>query len=324
MDATAQITSTVQPAPCSHELAAYAICAQTTRERARNFYYGLRLLPEPKRSAMYSIYAWMRAADDAVDEEGSAQERQDRLAAFRLQTDRVLAAAHSGDQADDCDTNEPPTFWHAFHATVQRFPLERRIFLDTLEGMEDDLHTFQYPDEQTLSQYCYRVACTVGLACVRIWGLRPGVNPATADDLAILRGQAFQRTNILRDFKEDFDATPSRTYIPLDALRRRSLTAAAVRNWQSSDACRALIAEQAATARDYYNRSTELENLIQPDSVPTLWAMTRIYSGILELIEARPDRIITEHRVRLSSITKSGIALRATARARFAGNRKGA
>ncbi|MFM8873163.1 MAG: hypothetical protein ACKOJI_07410 [Phycisphaerales bacterium] len=41
-------------------LPAIAECERITRTRARNFWYGLRLTPEPQRSAMYAIYAWMR------------------------------------------------------------------------------------------------------------------------------------------------------------------------------------------------------------------------------------------------------------------------
>ena len=41
----------------------YRTCARIVRERAKNFYLGLRLTPEPKRSALFAIYAWMRAAD---------------------------------------------------------------------------------------------------------------------------------------------------------------------------------------------------------------------------------------------------------------------
>ena len=46
-----------------------AYCEQLTRSKARNFYYGLKLLPEPKRSAMFAIYAYMRLVDDIADEE---------------------------------------------------------------------------------------------------------------------------------------------------------------------------------------------------------------------------------------------------------------
>ena len=44
-------------------------CEQLTRAQARNFYYGLKLLPEPKRSAMFALYAYMRLVDDIADDE---------------------------------------------------------------------------------------------------------------------------------------------------------------------------------------------------------------------------------------------------------------
>ncbi|NNM85483.1 MAG: squalene/phytoene synthase family protein [Phycisphaerales bacterium] len=51
-------------------------CARVTRRQARNFYYGLRLLPEPKRSAMFALYAWMRRADDLVDSSPTSSPEQ--------------------------------------------------------------------------------------------------------------------------------------------------------------------------------------------------------------------------------------------------------
>lgn len=292
---------------------AYDRCAEVTRTRARNFYYGLRLLPDAKRRALYSIYAWMRAADDAVDGVGRADERAERLARFREETNEVLGGG--GVPAEP--GNQPVSFWPAFAATVARYPLEPRIFLDTLAGMDDDLRTFEYQTDAQLSVYCSRVASTVGIACLRVWGLREGASQAQADALAELRGQAFQRTNILRDFKEDFDETPARVYLPREAFARHQLTAGDLRHWRHEEACRAFIVEQAAHTRSYYSRSAELEGLISPDCCPTLWAMTRIYSGILRLIEERPERVVLDARVRLSSIVKTGIALRASARAKL-------
>ena len=49
-----------------------AYCRDLTRREAKNFYYGLKLLPEPKRSAMYALYAYMRLVDDIADAEDGA------------------------------------------------------------------------------------------------------------------------------------------------------------------------------------------------------------------------------------------------------------
>src|SRR5665213_3041654 len=69
-----------------------AYCEQVTRLQARNFYYGLKLLPEPKRSAMFALYAYMRLVDDIADDEDgrSVAQRLDDLEAWRVQTHAVL------------------------------------------------------------------------------------------------------------------------------------------------------------------------------------------------------------------------------------------
>src|SRR5260221_10511588 len=67
-------------------------CEQLTRRAARNFYYGLKLLPEPKRSAMFALYAYMRLVDDIADgdDERSHAQRVDELEMGRQQTHAVL------------------------------------------------------------------------------------------------------------------------------------------------------------------------------------------------------------------------------------------
>lgn len=295
--------------------ASYARCAEVVRTRARNFYHGLRLLPEPKRSALYSIYAWMRSADDAVDEGGTVDERRRRLEEFRVQTDRVLSG--QSELVDSRGVSASDSLWPAFAQTTRMYPIERRIFLDTLAGMEDDLVARTYQTDEELSTYCYRVASTVGLACLRVWGLREGVSQKEADELAVWRGQAFQRTNILRDFRQDFDEQPRRVYLPLSAFERAGVTPEDVREWRDASRCGPFVARQAEMARAYYARSAKLEELIQPDCRATLWAMTRIYSGILSLIERDPRSIVGEKRLRLGGLAKCGIAAGALVRGRL-------
>src|SRR5437763_11341813 len=71
-------------------------CARLTRQAARNFYYGLKLLPEPKRSAMYALYAYMRLADDIADDETGGRNigaRREALDAWERETQQAIAAA---------------------------------------------------------------------------------------------------------------------------------------------------------------------------------------------------------------------------------------
>jgi 15-cis-phytoene synthase len=291
--------------------AAFAHCRLVTRARARNFYYGLRLTPEPRRSAIFAIYAWMREADDVVDDAPAGQAHRE-LARFRSRTELAL-------HAQSQQLASLPPFWTAFAATFASYPLDRTIFDDVLNGLDEDLDHAGYNTDDELSLYCYRVASTAGLACMSIWGLRPGAEPDQARDLAIRRGQAFQRTNILRDFSQDFDAAPQRIYLPREAFKRHGLTPDDVRSWRRPAACRAFVIEQAARARAEYDASAGLESMIDPECAPTLWAMTRIYSALLEVIERDPQRVVAMRRIRVAAPRKAFIALRAAWRSRRSG-----
>ena len=72
-------------------------------------------------------------------------------------------------------------------------------------------------------------------------------------------------------------------------------------------------------ARREYDASSALDALIHPDGRAAMWAMTRIYSGLLARIADQPVRTACGPRVRLPGAVKMGIALRAAVRARLAG-----
>jgi phytoene synthase len=276
--------------------AALQYCRTVTRARARNFYYGLKLLPEPKRGALYAIYAWMRRADDIVDDADSAGgDLKERLESFGQLTE----AAIEGRPAD-----EDP-LWEALAYTAAQFPLPAVQFRMLLEGQLDDVRLHRYETFEALRRYCHRVASTVGILCIEVWGYS---DPA-ACGLASDRGIAFQLTNIIRDFAQDYDQ--GRLYLPLEDFRAARLEPEALRRWERPDLCAAFMQRQIERAAGYYQRSAALEELISADCRPTLWAMTSIYRGLLDKAARDPSRLVLGGRLRLSSLAKAGIALRA-------------
>jgi phytoene synthase len=278
---------------------ALAHCRDVTRHRARNFYYGLKLTPEPKRSALYSIYAWMRRADDLVDSVADdAGGRREAIDAFRAATDAALDGADAGDD----------WLWIALRDTASRYDLPRAAFHGVLDGQIEDLSGERYEKWSELRRYCERVASTVGLLCISVWGFR---DPA-ARDLAVERGIAFQLTNILRDYKQDYDA--GRVYLPDEDFHENRLTPDMLRRWGEPKRCREFVLDQVARAQSFYERSSPLEAMVTADCRPTLWAMTEIYRGLLNKLEAGPERIVADQRLRLSSWHKGMIALRARRR----------
>jgi phytoene synthase len=297
----------IQPPACSLARS-YGHCKAITRERARNFYYGIRLSPEPHRSAILAIYAWMRLADDLVDSAGdmALPVLERRILAFRSATDAAIAG-------------EPPTdspLWTALADTVQRFQLSPVPFHEMLEGQLDDARRKTYDTRQQLLQYCRRVASTVGLICIDIWGYR---DPA-ARELAAARGVAFQLTNMLRDFAEDYDA--GRVYVPQEDLTRFHVSPDDLRAWREPQRCERLVGSLVDFAQEHYRVSAPLDRLIHPCGRATLWAMTTIYRTLLQKIAAEPRKIAVGRRVRLNALKKGAIAFRASWLARFRGDRR--
>lgn len=292
------------------EAAAFAYCRDIAKRRARNFYYGLCLTPEPRRSAIYTIYAWMRAADDEADNAISPAEARDRLAERREALSRFVR-----DEALPAERRGDP-IWVALRAVLRAFPVNADDLFAMLDGLEEDSEHLGYTTRADLRRYCYRVASTVGLVCLSIWGMRADAASELprARALAERRGIAFQLTNILRDFAQDDDT--GRVYLPQEDFARHGLTPAALREWREPEKCAAMVADLAAWARGEYEASAPLDAMIDPSCRPTLWAMTQIYSGLLRKIEQSPERVVGSRRIRLQSAHKAGIAATALWRAR--------
>ncbi len=279
-----------------------AYCARLTREAAKNFYYGLKLLPEPKRSAMFALYAYMRLVDDiADDDDGNPVEQRAReLNDWRRRTHAALSS-----QAPAQIIGSHP-MWPAFADIARRYDLPAQLFDDVIAGQEQDLAPVNFEKFDQLHEYCYRVAGVVGLASIKIWGYEGG---AETEAMAVARGVAFQITNVLRDLRED--AGRGRMYLTNEDLRDAGMTAEELSQGQGGDRFVKLVRNQIARIESFYEQSALLESRLEPDSRPTMVAMTEIYRGLLTKIARDPERVLRE-RVSLSLIHKLRIGWRAT------------
>ncbi|MEO0964904.1 MAG: phytoene/squalene synthase family protein [Planctomycetota bacterium] len=291
------------PPPASDDLAAsYAHCRRVARKQARNFYYGMRLTPEPKRSALYTVYAYMRACDDFADDlppDADASAARDRIEAFRHHTHAVL------------DGRVPPdddAMWPAFRDTCARYTIASRLLDDMLDGQIADLTPARYKTFDDLYNYCYQVASTVGLVCLAVWGHDGEKGVAK---LAEHRGIALQLTNILRDVAED--AQRGRVYLPAEDLERFDLTPKSLAAGHGGDGFDRFMQFQVQRARSYYQSSAALEQHLSPDCRSSCWALMRVYQGLLDRIAANPSRVLTQ-RVSLSPFSKLGVMFTALTR----------
>jgi 15-cis-phytoene synthase len=286
-------------------------CERLTRRQARNFYYGLRLLPPLQRRSMFALYAYMRLVDDIADEEDgrTPAQRQDDLEHWRNDTHAILSGQQPNVEANgngDGPRHRGREIWPAFFEMSAIHRLPPRIFDDVIEGQRQDLQPVTFASFDQLYEYCYQVAGTVGLASIYIWGFEGG---EATELLAVERGLAFQLTNILRDLRED--AGRGRSYLPADELAAAGVTAEGLARGDGGEHFEQLMVDQIRRAELYYEKSSALEDRIDRESRPTLVAMTEIYRGLLSKIKADPNRVLRE-RVSLSLFSKLSIGWRAT------------
>jgi squalene synthase HpnC/squalene synthase HpnD len=271
----------------------YAECRSVAKNAASNFYYAFFMLPQAKRDALCALYAFMRLVDDVSDTVGSEADKQRGLARWRAALDAAAAGDVSGHP-----------ILPAFADTIERFHIPPRYFHDLISGAEMDLTVGNYATFERLREYCYRVAGTVGLTCLHVFGF---VDPH-APDLAEKLGIAFQLTNILRDVPKDYEM--GRVYLPQEDLEKFGVRPEELARGPLTPALRDLFAFEAGRAWGYYREGVELIPRVHADARATLWALTRIYSGLLRRIEARSYDVFSE-RVRLSTPEKTGILVRA-------------
>jgi squalene synthase HpnC/squalene synthase HpnD len=280
--------------------ASYGECRRVARRAASNFYYAFYMLPRAKRDALCALYAFMRLVDDASDADASEARTPENVASRRGALGRwrsLLDQAVAGEPAQHA-------ILPAFADTIRRYRIPPRYFHDLISGAEMDLTETRYATFERLQEYCYRVAGTVGLTCLGVFG---SDNPH-APELAERLGIAFQLTNILRDVGGDL--AMGRIYLPAEDLERCGCSANQLARGAVTPPVREVLRLQAERAWRFYAEGAPLVGRIHPDSRAALWALIRIYSSLLARIEER-DFDVFSARVRLTTAEKTGILLRA-------------
>ncbi len=263
----------------------YAECNRIARRARSSFYLAFFGLPRDKRNALFALYAFMRLIDDVSDEPGDIESKRRGLARWRGLLDDALAGETSGHAV-----------LPALADSISRFNIPSRYFHDLILGAEMDLTVASYATFDQLSEYCYRVAGTVGLTCLHVFGFRDPRDPDLADRL----GLAFQLTNIIRDVRADLDM--GRVYLPQEDLDRFRCTADDLRG-PLTERVQELLEFEADRAWRFYEEGAALIPRVDPDSRATLWALTRTYSTLLARMEERNFDVFTS-RVSLSSAEK--------------------
>jgi 15-cis-phytoene synthase len=274
---------------------AYATCATITREQARNFHYGIRLLPPAKRSALSAVYALSRRIDDIGDGDLPSEEKHRRLDEVRRALTHV-------------DENGGDDVMVAVRDAAAQFPIPLAAFGELVDGVEMDVGGRRYATFDELVDYCRCVAGSIGRLCLGVFGAAElDRAPALADTLGI----ALQQTNILRDIREDL--LNGRVYLPAEDLARFGVDLRideAGRLVDDDGALTSLLRWSADRARRWYDDGLRLVPMLDRRSAACCAAMAGIYRRLLDDIADDPS-LVFDRRLSLSGWQKVVVAARA-------------
>lgn len=263
---------------------------------ASTFRYAFLVLSRSQRHAINAVYGFCRVVDDAVDHADSPDAARAGLLAWR----RELDAIYRGTPTTPVGETLAPV--------VASHHLPRDHFNELLLGVAMDIGRPRYQTFAELSRYTYRVASTVGLLCLPIFG----ATGEAAQRYAIERGLSLQLTNIIRDIKAD--AALGRIYLPLEDLKAFEYSEEDLLTGRHTPAFERLMAVQCRRARDAHERARAL--LPDPRRLLAPEIMGRTYEALLDRIEASGYRLFDQP-VTLGAPTKAVIALTSWVGARW-------
>ncbi|QDQ14738.1 presqualene diphosphate synthase HpnD [Streptomyces spectabilis] len=290
-----------EPRVSAPVLAAYSYCEAVTGQQARNFAYGIRLLPTPKRRAMSALYAFSRRVDDIGDGALAPDIKKTRLD----ETRSLLGRIHDGSVEED-DTD--PVAVALSHAALH-FPIPLDGLDELIDGVLMDVRGESYETWEDLKVYCRCVAGAIGRLSLGVFGTEPGaLHAERAPEYADTLGLALQLTNILRDVRED--ALEGRTYLPADDLAKFGCSAGFARPEPPAGSDFAgLVHFEVRRARALFAEGYRLLPLLDRRSGACVAAMAGIYRRLLDRIEREPEAVL-RGRVSLPGREKAYVAVR--------------
>jgi phytoene synthase len=288
---------------------AYRECERITWSQARNFAYGIRLLPYEKRRGLAVIYAFARRIDDIGDGTMPGQQAdmpaEQKIADLEAARQAVLNLDGGGGSGASLD--DPVLL--ALADVKRNFPVPVEAFGELIDGCVADVRGTRYETFEDLHHYCRCVAGSIGRLSLGIFGTGPdhtGHDQQEAARLADSLGVALQLTNILRDIREDHEN--GRVYLPAEDLAKFDIDLDA----PSVSQFIRLVEFEAERAREWYAAGWQLLPMLDRRSAACTGAMAGIYRRLLERIAAQPAAVL-DSRVSLSTGEKAMVAVRALA-----------
>ena len=248
----------------------------TTNLYSTSFSLGIRCLHSRLQNPIYSIYGFVRFADEIVDTFHNFN-KEDLLNRFRLETFRAI---------DEKISLNP--ILHNFQATVNRYKVEKNLIESFLKSMRNDLHKTNY-SETEIADYIFGSAEVVGLMCLRVFSEGNNSIFETLSPHAMRLGSAFQKVNFLRDIHADYNGL-GRMYFPdIDMTQ-----------WNTN-------------RKDEIEKSIDADFLEALKGITQLPRSSRLgvyvayvyYRALFKKIKNTPEAFVSERRIRIANGVKA-------------------
>ncbi len=248
----------------------------TTKMYSTSFSIGIYCLHQRLRDPIYSIYGFVRLADEIVDTFHDF-DKQDLLSQFKEDTFRSIEKKISLNP-----------ILNSFQSTVHRYKIRPELIEMFLHSMEMDLHKKSY-DNDEIKEYITGSAEVVGLMCLRVFCED---NDSLYDKLspyARSLGSAFQKVNFLRDLKADYNGL-GRVYFP----------AVKMNEWDTS--CKTDIEKNIKA--DFDQALIGIKRLPRSARLGVYVAYI-YYLSLFEKIKNTPANLVLETRIRIANSGKA-------------------
>jgi 15-cis-phytoene synthase len=276
----------------------YELCRRVQRAHSRTYYFSTRLFPLEVRPHVHALYAFMRYADELVDNPGSTGHGE-QLAALESFEKETMAAVRGVDV--------PNPILRAYANTVRERGIAAEHITAFMRSMKMDTQVFRYPTYRDLETYTYGSAAVVGLMMCRV----AGVADDRASEHAGALGVAMQLTNFLRDLGEDWDR--GRIYLPLEDMARFGYTEKDLAAGVVDSRFVELVRFEIARARRLYAFADKgLRYIPRGRRYPVVVAR-ELYAVILDCIEAQSYDVFSQH-AGISRLDKIRLATRCACR----------
>jgi 15-cis-phytoene synthase len=263
--------------------------AEITRKAKSNLAFALQCVPADRREHLVTFYAFCRVIDDLADDlEMPVWDKKAGLARWK--------------EVFDTSTVNPELALPELQENVLKvrdlYDIPSEYFTNVIEGCQMDLVPQRFETWEDLQEYTYRVASSVGLVCLPLFG----ADPMRAREYAVTLGHALQLTNILRDIGEDL-TNGGRIYVPVLDLGDFQYSESDLSGRVYDERFVAFMNDQSKRAEALYAKAAEL---LPREDFKALLApriMHRIYHSLLGKMRGDNFRVF-DRRYRLNKFQK--------------------